>query len=76
MTRDPKQITERTIGLGAVCVLLLAPALFSDYWVDVILTQTLIVGIASPPIESPPIESRPLESQSVESLSTIARIES
>ena len=48
VTRDPKQITERTIGLVAVCVLAARPAsLFSDYWVDVILTQTLIVGIAA-----------------------------
>ena len=31
----------------SLCVLLVAPVLFNDYWVDVILTQMLIVGIAA-----------------------------
>jgi branched-chain amino acid transport system permease protein len=49
MTRDPKRITERVIGIGALAVAFAAPLLpgFSDYTIDVILTQALIVGIAA-----------------------------
>lgn len=47
MTRDPKTVTERVIAVGGLVVAALAPVLFNDYWVDVILTQTLIVGIAA-----------------------------
>ena len=47
MTRDPKRVTERAIAVGALVVLALGPVIFNDYWVDVILTQMLIVGIAA-----------------------------
>ena len=47
MSSDPKVVTERAIGLVAIVVALLAPVIFNDYWLDVILTQMLIVGIAA-----------------------------
>jgi branched-chain amino acid transport system permease protein len=47
VTRDPKVVTERVMGIAALCVLFVAPLLLSNYWVDVILTQMLIVGIAA-----------------------------
>lgn len=47
MTRDPKQLTERAIGITALVVAGLGPLLFNNYWVDAILTQMLIVGIAA-----------------------------
>ena len=47
MTRDPKALTARAIAVGALVVAVLGPLLFNDYWIDVILTQTLIVGIAA-----------------------------
>ena len=47
MTRDPKRLTERAIAVGLLVAAALGPLLFNDYWVDVILTQTLIVGIAA-----------------------------
>ena len=47
MTHDPKQMTERVIGVGALAVALCAPLIFNNYWVDAILTQALIVGIAA-----------------------------
>jgi branched-chain amino acid transport system permease protein len=47
MSRDPKTLTERGIVGFALILLLLGPAVFSDYWIDVIFTQALIVGIAA-----------------------------
>jgi branched-chain amino acid transport system permease protein len=47
VTRDPKVITERTIAVGALVIALAGPAIFNPYWVDAILTQALIVGIAA-----------------------------
>ncbi|MGL6280060.1 MAG: branched-chain amino acid ABC transporter permease [Gaiella sp.] len=47
MTSDPKLLTERVLGTAALVLLALGPAIFDDYWVDVILTQMLIVGIAA-----------------------------
>ncbi len=47
MTRDPKVVTERAIGMGGLILALAAPLIFNAYWVDVILTQALIVGIAA-----------------------------
>ena len=44
---DPKRITERVLGLGALVLVALGPTVFNDYWVDVILTQVFIVGIAA-----------------------------
>jgi branched-chain amino acid transport system permease protein len=43
----PKAIAERGIAVVALIVVLLGPAIFNDYWVDAILTQTFIVGIAA-----------------------------
>lgn len=39
--------TERVIGVAILGVLLLAPVIFNDYWLNTILTQALIVGIAA-----------------------------
>jgi branched-chain amino acid transport system permease protein len=47
VTSDPKVITERVIGIGALVLAVAGPAIFNAYWVDVILTQALIVGIAA-----------------------------
>lgn len=48
MTRiDPKKTTERGIGLGVLVVLMLAPFLVSDFWLDAILTQSLIFGLGA-----------------------------
>ena len=47
MTRDPKTLVERVIGVGALVLVALGPLVFNDYWVDVILTQALIIGIAA-----------------------------
>lgn len=44
---DPKQTTERVIGVGMLVVAVLAPVLFNDYWLDAILTQTLIFGMGA-----------------------------
>ena len=47
MTLEPKQTTERVIAVGALVVVALGPLIFNDYWVDAILTQVFIVGIAA-----------------------------
>lgn len=47
MTRDPKAVTERFIGIGGLVLAVIAPLVFNAYWIDVILTQALIVGIAA-----------------------------
>ncbi len=47
MTRDPKAVTERAIGIGGLILAIAVPVVFNAYWVDVILTQALIVGIAA-----------------------------
>jgi branched-chain amino acid transport system permease protein len=44
---DPKVVTERGIAAVALVVAVVAPAIFNAYWIDVILTQALIVGIAA-----------------------------
>jgi branched-chain amino acid transport system permease protein len=45
--RDPKGTVERAIGLALLVLLALGPAVFNDYWVNTILTQMLIFGIAA-----------------------------
>ena len=45
--RDPKGTSERLIGLGVLVLLVLGPAFFNDYWVNTILTQMFIFGIAA-----------------------------
>jgi branched-chain amino acid transport system permease protein len=47
MRTDAKTLTERSIGAAALAVALLAPAIFNDYWLDSILTQTLIFGLGA-----------------------------
>jgi branched-chain amino acid transport system permease protein len=44
---DPKVVTERAIAAAALVVAVIGPAIFNAYWIDVILTQALIVGIAA-----------------------------
>jgi branched-chain amino acid transport system permease protein len=47
MKFDSKTVTERTIGIAVLAVAVLAPAIFNDYWLDAILTQTLIFGMGA-----------------------------
>jgi branched-chain amino acid transport system permease protein len=42
-----KGTVERAIGLAALVLLALGPAIFNDYWVNTILTQMFIFGIAA-----------------------------
>ena len=44
---EPKGTVERGIGLAVLVVLALGPAIFNDYWVNTILTQMFIFGIAA-----------------------------
>jgi branched-chain amino acid transport system permease protein len=44
---DPKGTVERAIGLAVLVLLAIGPALFNDYWVNTILTQMFIFGIAA-----------------------------
>ena len=45
--RNPKGTVERAIGLVVLVVLALGPAIFNGYWLNTILTQTLIFGIVA-----------------------------
>jgi branched-chain amino acid transport system permease protein len=47
MRMSPKGTAERAIGLAALVLLALGPAIFNDYWVNTILTQMFIFGIAA-----------------------------
>ena len=42
-----KHWVERAVGLGALVLAVAAPFLFTAYWMDAILTQALILGIAA-----------------------------
>jgi len=42
-----KTVAERAIGAGALVLALLAPMLVSDFWLNSILTQALILGIGA-----------------------------
>jgi branched-chain amino acid transport system permease protein len=42
-----KTAVERAIGVGALVVAVLAPLIFSDFWLNSILTQALILGIGA-----------------------------
>lgn len=44
---EPKQTCERVIGAGMLAVAVLAPLIFNAYWLDAILTQTLIFGMGA-----------------------------
>ncbi|MBA2476963.1 MAG: branched-chain amino acid ABC transporter permease [Actinobacteria bacterium] len=45
--RSAKTLVERAIGLAVLVVAAIGPVLFSDYWVNTILTQTFLLGIAA-----------------------------
>ena len=48
MTLDrTKRLTERTIGVSGLVLAILAPAVFSGFWLNSILTQALILGIGA-----------------------------
>jgi branched-chain amino acid transport system permease protein len=47
MNLDPKTTVERVIWLLALAVAVFAPLIFTDYWLDAILTQTLILGMGA-----------------------------
>jgi branched-chain amino acid transport system permease protein len=42
-----KSIVERALGAGVLVILAAGPAIFNDYWVSAILTQTFLFGIAA-----------------------------
>ena len=42
-----KTLVERVLGVGALVVAVLAPLIFSDFFVNSILTQALILGIGA-----------------------------
>jgi branched-chain amino acid transport system permease protein len=46
-TWAPKTLVERGVGIAMLVVLAAGPAIFNDYWVNTILTQTFIFGIAA-----------------------------
>jgi branched-chain amino acid transport system permease protein len=43
----PKTAVERVIGVAVLVLVALGPAIFNDYWVSSILTQTFFFGIAA-----------------------------
>jgi branched-chain amino acid transport system permease protein len=45
--RSPRAAAEALVGAGLLVVLAVGPAIFDNYWVDSILTQTFIFGIAA-----------------------------
>ena len=48
MTFDRTKVaTERAIGVAGLVLALLAPAIFSAFWLNSILTQALILGIGA-----------------------------
>lgn len=42
-----KKVVERAIGVGVLVMAILGPRLVSDFWMDTVLTQTLILGIGA-----------------------------
>jgi branched-chain amino acid transport system permease protein len=46
-TLEPRMLVERTLGIVLLVVVAAGPAIFNDYWVNSILTQTFIFGIAA-----------------------------
>jgi branched-chain amino acid transport system permease protein len=44
---SPKMLVERAIGVVVLVLVALGPAIFNDYWVNTILTQTFLFGIAA-----------------------------
>jgi branched-chain amino acid transport system permease protein len=47
VTGSVKTITERGIAAGALVLAALGPLIFNDYWVNFLLTQTFLIGIAA-----------------------------
>jgi branched-chain amino acid transport system permease protein len=47
MSARTKAVSERGIATGALVLAALGPFLFNDYWVNFILTQTFLIGIAA-----------------------------
>ena len=47
MKRDPKSVRRTRDRVAALVLLVLGPVIFNDYWVNTILTQMLIFGIAA-----------------------------
>ena len=43
----PKTLVERVIGMAVLVLMALGPLVFNDYWVNAILTQTFLIGIAA-----------------------------
>lgn len=43
----PKTLVERVIGVAVLALVAAGPAIFNDYWVNTVLTQTFIFGIAA-----------------------------
>jgi branched-chain amino acid transport system permease protein len=44
---SPKTVLERGIGVAVLVLAAVGPLLFNDYWVNTILTQTFLIGIAA-----------------------------
>jgi branched-chain amino acid transport system permease protein len=44
---SPKMLVERLIGIALLVLLAAGPAIFNDYWINTVLTQTFIFGIAA-----------------------------
>jgi branched-chain amino acid transport system permease protein len=44
--RSPKTLVERVLGVAVLVLVAAGPAIFNDYWVNTILTQTFLFGIA------------------------------
>jgi branched-chain amino acid transport system permease protein len=47
MSPAVKTLTERGIAAGALVLAALGPVIFNDYWVNSILTETFLIGIAA-----------------------------
>lgn len=47
MSPTTRKTVERAIGLGVLVLAALGPLVFSDYWVNTILTQTFFFGVAA-----------------------------
>jgi branched-chain amino acid transport system permease protein len=45
--RDTKQIVEQALGVVILVVAAAGPAIFNAYWIDAILTQTMLFGIGA-----------------------------
>jgi branched-chain amino acid transport system permease protein len=46
LSASPRTVIERTAGIAVLVLVAAGPAIFNDYWVNTILTQTFLFGIA------------------------------